>query len=453
MSLKSINPFTNQLIKETEELSEADIEKSLIKSAYAFEAWRRTGFDEKIRLMRNVAEVLRRNSGKYASIMTSEMGKPITESKAEIEKCAWLCDYYAENASDFLKPDFIETDADSSYVLYEPLGTILGIMPWNFPFWQVFRFAVPTMAAGNTVVLKHASNVQMCAFEIENIFIEAGFPSSVFSNLAIGSKQIENVLSNDIIKAVSLTGSEAAGRNVGETAGKLLKKCVLELGGSNAFIVLDDADVVKAAETGIQARFQNAGQSCIAAKRFIVGRKISDDFISAFLEGVKKIKTGDPGDPEVRLGPLSSISQAETVESQIVRSVGKGAKVIIGGKRKDAFFEPTVVIDVAPGMPLFDEEVFGPVTPITITDSIEEAVHLAGKTTFGLGVTLFSRNIEKAEGLVQEFNDGSVFINGLVKSDPRLPFGGTRRSGYGRELSFHGIKEFVNVKTVWVKKP
>lgn len=233
MSLKSINPFTNQLIKETEELSEADIEKSLIKSAYAFEAWRRTGFDEKIRLMRNVAEVLRRNSGKYASIMTSEMGKPITESKAEIEKCAWLCDYYAENASDFLKPDFIETDADSSYVLYEPLGTILGIMPWNFPFWQVFRFAVPTMAAGNTVVLKHASNVQMCAFEIENIFIEAGFPSSVFSNLAIGSKQIENVLSNDIIKAVSLTGSEAAGRNVGETAGKLLKKCVLELGGSN----------------------------------------------------------------------------------------------------------------------------------------------------------------------------------------------------------------------------
>ncbi len=453
MSLKSINPFTNELIRETPELSLAEAEKILIKSDRAFESWKRTDFRHRGQLMMNVARNLRKNADSHARLISSEMGKPIGESLAEVEKCAWVCEHYAVNAEEFLKPEIIKSDADSSYITYEPLGTILGIMPWNFPFWQVFRFAIPTLMAGNTVVLKHASNVQMCAHEIGNIIDISGFPSSTFSNLAVGSAQMEKIIGNEIVKAVSLTGSEAAGRKVAESAGRLLKKCVLELGGSNAFIILEDADIRKAVETGIQARFQNAGQSCIAAKRFIVHRKISEEFVSLFREAIASIRYGDPLDETVRTGPLSSIGQAEAVEDQVRRSVEMGAKVAFGGKRNKAMFSPALVLDVIPGMPLFDEEVFGPVAPVTIADTIEEAVNLAGKTTFGLGVSLFTNDLEKAQELAREFHDGSVFINGLVKSDPRLPFGGTRNSGYGRELSSHGIKEFVNVKTNWIRNP
>lgn len=452
MSLKSINPYTGEVIRETPELTEGEVEKILAKSSRAFEGWKRTVFAERSALMRNTALLLRNNAGRLASVITTEMGKPISESKAEIEKCAWLCEYYADHAEGFLTEEIIETDADSSYVSYEPLGVILGIMPWNFPFWQVFRFAVPTLMAGNTAALKHASNVQMCAAEIENIFNEAGFPSSCFSNLAVGSGQMNKVIGNEMIRAVSLTGSEAAGRKVAETAGRFLKKSLLELGGSNAFIVLEDADLRKAVETGVKARFQNAGQSCIAAKRFIVHRKISNEFISAFSDEIMKITMGDPADPDVNLGPLCSAAQAEAVEDQVRRSVEKGARLITGGKRKNAFLSPALVLDVIPGMPLFDEEVFGPVAPVTIADTIEEIVTLAGKTDYGLGVTIFTSDTAKAEVLAREFQDGAVFINGLVKSDPRLPFGGTRNSGYGRELSCHGIREFVNVKTIWVKK-
>ncbi|HLN54765.1 MAG TPA: NAD-dependent succinate-semialdehyde dehydrogenase [Bacteroidales bacterium] len=452
MILKSINPFTNELIAETPELTAEEVDKILINSVMAFEGWKRTSYNHRSVLMRKAAENLRMNTGRYASVITSEMGKPLSESMPEVEKCAWVCEYYAENAPEFLKRWDVDTDANSSYVVYDPLGSILGIMPWNFPFWQVFRFAVPTLMAGNTVVLKHASNVQMCARTIENIFSEAGFPASSFVNLAVGSGEMSRVIEHDAIKAVSLTGSEAAGRKVAGTAGRVLKKCVLELGGSNAFIVLEDADLGKAVETAIQARFQNAGQSCIAAKRFIVHEKVSEEFISDFREGIRNINVGDPADPDIRMGPLCSVSQAEAVEDQLRRSVERGARLVEGGKRDGAIIRPALVLDVMPGMPLFDEEIFGPVAPVTIAGSIEEAIRLACKTTFGLGVSLFTNDIEKAEQLAREFQDGAVFINGLVKSDPRLPFGGTGRSGYGRELSLHGIREFVNVRSVWVKK-
>jgi succinate-semialdehyde dehydrogenase / glutarate-semialdehyde dehydrogenase len=452
MVLKSINPFTNELIKEFEEFSDNEVEKVLIQSFEAFNKWKSSSFEYRRALMEKTALMLRNNVGDYAGSITAEMGKPVKESRAEVEKCAWVCEYYAQNAEYFLGAEQIETDADLSYVSFEPLGTILGIMPWNFPFWQVFRFAVPTLMAGNTVLLKHSSSVQICAQKIEGIFAGSGFPSDVFRNLVVGSGKVEKIIRHHCVKAVSLTGSELAGQKAAEAAGSALKKSLLELGGSNPFIVLGDADIPKAVATGIKARFQNAGQSCIAAKRFILDKKISEKFIALFLEGIKKLRTGDPAGEDTDMGPLASIQQAEKVEEQVKRSVEKGAIVITGGIREKAFYSPTVVVDVRPGMPLFDEEVFGPVAPVTVADTIEEAIALANHTNFGLGVSLFTDDLEKANDLVREFHDGAVFINGLVKSDPRLPFGGTKRSGYGRELAVQGIHEFVNVKTVWARK-
>ena len=452
MTLKSINPFTNGLINEVEEFSDDQLEKALKESCRAFEMWKKTDFASRKSLMGKAAILLRTNVNKYAVSITGEMGKPVKESRAEVEKCAWICDYYAQNAERFLSRETIETDADISYVTFEPLGSILGVMPWNFPFWQVFRFAVPTLMAGNTVLLKHASNVQICASLIKNIFDESEFPASVFSNLVIGSGRVEKVIKHDCVKAVSLTGSEFAGQKVGEAAGSVLKKSLLELGGSNAFIVLDDADILKAVEIAIKARFQNAGQSCIAAKRFIVDRKISGKFIELLADGIGRLKTGDPMEDDTDIGPLASIEHAEKVEDQVRRSVAMGAKVITGGIRDRAFFRPAIITDVIPGMPLFDEEVFGPAAPLTIAGNTGEAITLACQTNFGLGVSLFTNDLKKANDLVPEFHDGAVFINGMVKSDPRLPFGGTRRSGYGRELAVQGIREFVNVKSVWMKK-
>ena len=402
--------------------------------------------------MKNAGGLLRTNINEYAESITAEMGKPLKESKAEVEKCAWVCDYYAENAAKFLAPETIETDAFKSQVYFEPLGPVLGIMPWNFPFWQVFRFCAPTLMAGNTVLLKHASNVQICARHIEQIFSASGFPTAVFRNLVIGSGRIENVIKHASVKAVSLTGSELAGQKVASAAAMEIKKSLLELGGSNAFVILEDADIQKAVATGIKARFQNAGQSCIAAKRFIVHRKVSDSFISMFLGEMKKLKTGDPLKEETDLGPLSSVRQAEAVEEQVERSVAMGARLLFGGSRNRAFFQPSLLTNVLPGMPLFDEEVFGPVAPVTIVEDTREAVALANATGFGLGVSLFTRDLKKAEALVSEFHDGAVFINAMVKSDPRLPFGGTKRSGYGRELAAEGIREFVNVKTVYINQ-
>lgn len=452
MILKSINPFTNEVIEEFEEISGEMAEKVLTESGEAFEKWKRTGIEYRGSLMEKAAALLRSNMNEYAGSITLEMGKPLKESRAEVDKCALVCEYYAKNAKRFLSPEPAETDADISYVTFEPLGTILGIMPWNFPFWQVFRFAVPTLMAGNTVLLKHASNVQICARNIENLFTRAGFPPSVFRNLVIGSGRMDKIIKHDCIRAVSLTGSESAGQKVAEAAGSVLKKCLLELGGSNAFVVLEDANIRKAVEIGIKARFQNAGQSCIAAKRFILDRKISDEFLDLFLDGIRKLKTGNPAEEDTDIGPLASIGQAVKVEEQVVRSVAMGARVIAGGIRNKTFYQPAVVVDVTPGMPLFDEEVFGPVAPVSISDNTAEAITMANTTDFGLGVSLFTDDLDKAYDLAREFHDGAVFINGMVKSDPRLPFGGTRHSGFGRELAIQGIREFVNIKTVWAKK-
>lgn len=450
MILKSINPFTNETIKEFDEYTDEKVNSLLLQSSESFEVWKTTGFAHRSSLMMKTAGLLRYNLNEYAESITTEMGKPIKESRAEVEKCAWVCEYYAKNAEQFLAPETAVTDAYKSFVSYEPLGPILGIMPWNFPFWQVFRFCVPTLMAGNTVLLKHASNVQICAQHIENIFKQSGFPAGVFRNLVMGSDRMKNVIKHESIKAVSLTGSELAGQMVASTAGLAIKKTLLELGGSNAFVVLDDADIKKAVQTGIKARFQNAGQSCIAAKRFIIHEKVSDSFISLFLEEMKKLKTGDPMKEDTDLGSLASTQQAEKVEEQVKRSVAMGAVILAGGKRNEAFFEPSLLTNVLPGMPLFDEEVFGPVVPITLAENTREAIALANATNYGLGVTLFTSDLKKAGELVSEFEDGAVFINSMVKSDPRLPFGGTKRSGFGRELAIQGIREFVNVKTVYI---
>ncbi len=450
--MKSINPYSNKLIEEFEEYSGKELEKIMVESGDAFILWKSTNFGYRKSLMINVSGLLLRNKKEYAESITAEMGKPVSESIAEVEKCAWVCDYYADNAEVFLQNQPVDTDADMSYVCYEPLGTILGIMPWNYPFWQVFRFAVPTLMAGNTVLLKHASNVQICARHIENIFIHSGFPKSVFRNLVIGSKNVGKIIQSDFIKAVSLTGSEFAGQKVAETAGRNIKKTLLELGGSNAFVVLEDADLKMAVEIGVKARMQNAGQSCIAAKRFIVHEKVSREFIDLFKKALKKIHQGDPAREITNMGPLASIKQAKIVEKQVRKSVEMGARILMGGIRHNSFFEPTLLVDIRPGMPVFDEEVFGPVAPVIVAKNTSEAVEFANKTKFGLGVSLFTRDMDKAKDLVHEFNDGAVFINSMVKSDPRLPFGGTKHSGYGRELAIHGIREFVNAKTVYVKK-
>lgn len=451
MSLKSINPYTGNVIREFEEFSFEKSEKIIRQSDEMFRIWKKTRFNERSMLIKNAASLLRQNTDEYAGAITEEMGKPIKESKAEIEKCAWVCDYYATNAEKFLKQEEIASDASKSFISYEPLGVILGIMPWNFPFWQTFRFLVPSIMAGNTAVLKHASNVQTCAGMIEQVFTQAGFPEFVFRNLVVGSSGMERIIRNKNIKAVSLTGSEKAGQKVASVAGDELKKCVLELGGSNAFVVLNDADINNAAETGVKARFQNAGQSCIAAKRFIVDKNVIGDFTEKFITRVRRIRTGDPSDPETEMGPLSSSEQADVLADQVIKSVALGAKIIEGGKHDKAFYKPTVVTGVKPGMPLFDEEVFGPVAAIIQAENTMEAVSLANHPVFGLGVSLLTSDIDKASEMVGEFRDGSVFINGMVKSDPRLPFGGTGRSGFGRELSLAGIREFVNVKTVWMR--
>jgi succinate-semialdehyde dehydrogenase/glutarate-semialdehyde dehydrogenase len=452
MSLESINPFTNKSIRVFEGYSDSKLDEMLIQSGDAFDKWKRTTFEFRQSVMKKAASLMVRNIDLYAGSITSEMGKPIRESRAEVEKCAWVCDFFAKNAELFLKNESVETDADISFVTYEPLGAILGIMPWNFPFWQVFRFAAPTLMAGNTVLLKHASNVQICARHIENIFTESGFPPSVFSNLVIGSEKVEKILKHGSVRAVSLTGSEFAGQKVAEIAGREIKKSLLELGGSNAFVVLADADIEKAVVTGVKARMQNAGQSCIAAKRFIVHEKVSEKFIALFGEALKTIKTGDPAEEDTDLGPLAGIKQAEAVEEQVKLSVKMGARIIEGGVRDKAFFQPTLLIDVRPGMPVFDEEVFGPVAPVIIAKDTAEAIRLANNTKFGLGVSLFTNDLVKAGDLVHEFQDGAVFVNSMVKSDPRLPFGGTKHSGFGRELAIQGIREFVNIKTVFIKK-
>jgi succinate-semialdehyde dehydrogenase / glutarate-semialdehyde dehydrogenase len=448
--LKTINPFDPSRIINYPQVSDMNLAVQLGRSQTSFKKYRQSSFEEREQLLKKVALILRERSREFAEVITREMGKPLKEAVAEVKKCAWVCDYYAENAAAFLEERIVETEAEESRVIFEALGSILAIMPWNYPFWQVFRFAAPALMAGNTVLLKHASNVQTCAGVIESIFKEAGFEEGVFQNLAIGSDRVAGVIASEYVKAVSLTGSEAAGVAVALEAGRHLKKCVLELGGNNAFVVLNDANRELTLNLAIPARMQNGGQSCIAAKRFILESWIAEDFIPLLVEKVEQLVVGDPMDEETQVGPLVSKKQAMEVEEQVSRSISMGAKLLCGGQRKGAFYLPSILTGVRPGMPVFDEEVFGPVFAVMEAGSPEEALELSNRSNFGLGMQLFTESEQSAELFIRGAEEGAVFINSMVKSDPRLPFGGSKRSGYGRELSEEGIKEFVNIKTIWI---
>lgn len=415
-------------------------------------SWHNLSIQNRISFLPQLAQLLLENKEEYATCITTEMHKPISQAIAEVEKCALLCNYYYENAESFLAIKSIKADASESFVAYEPLGVILGVMPWNFPFWQVFRFAVPTLIAGNTVVVKHASNVPKSAELIQSIFEQAGFPKGCYQDLPIPSSEVAKVIANPIIKAVSLTGSEQAGVAVATEAGKHLKKCVLELGGNNAFIVLEDANLEKAVATAVNARMQNAGQSCIAAKRFFIQENIAAEFIAQFKVAIQNLKKGNPLAIETQIGSLARPDLAEELEVQVQKSIQMGAKLIIGGNRKEAFYEPTLLTEVTTEMPVFKEETFGPVAAITIFKTIDEAIELSNQSEFGLGVSIFTQDIDFIKTKISAFNEGAVFVNEMVKSDPRLPFGGVKKSGYGRELAKEGIKEFVNIKTVVINR-
>lgn len=447
---RSINPYNGDEVGSYRAHSDAQVDAILATSQDSFDKWRRVTIDERSVVLRNAAELLRSGVDAYARTMTLEMGKPICEARAEVHKCAWVCDYYAQNAATFLADAVIETDASESFVSHDPIGAVLAIMPWNFPYWQVFRFAAPALMAGNTVLLKHAPNVFGCAVHIGDILQEAGLPHGAFQNLFIHHDRTERVVASDVVRGVTLTGSERAGRAVGSLAGRHLKKSVLELGGNNAFIVWEDADMEQAVETGVTARMLNSGQSCIAAKRFILVGDAYDAFVPAFVDRVKALKAGDPLDEATEIGPLARADLAEQLEQQVRRSVDLGAELLIGGGRKGAFHEPTVLANVKPGMPAFDEETFGPVAAMIRAKDEEEAFELAASSTFGLGTTVFTADVARARQSAPRIQDGAFFINELVKSDPRLPFGGTKNSGYGRELSKEGMLEFVNKKTVYV---
>lgn len=453
MLIQSINPSTGKIEKIFNEYSQKEVLNIVDDADDAFKNWKETAFVQRSELMKNTANILRKKKNELGKILTLEMGKPITQAISEVEKCAWVCDYYADNAEHFLTKEIISTDAAESYIQFDPLGVILAVMPWNFPFWQVFRFAVPSLMAGNTCILKHASNVPMCALTIEKIFEEAEFPKNVFRTILINSSKVEELINHPKIKAVSLTGSEFAGRQVAQNCGKVLKKTVMELGGSDPFIVLEDADIDAATKTAVSARLINNGQSCIAAKRFIVVEKIYEEFEKKFVDLMMKVKVGDPLIQTTELGPIAREDLLNDLETQVKQSLEKGAVVLCGGKRikrEGFFFEPTILSNVKKGMPAYEEEIFGPVASLIKVKDEKEAIAAANDSKFGLGASLWTTNIEKAKYLANKIESGSVFINGMVKSDPRLPFGGIKNSGYGRELSHYGIKEFVNIKTVWI---
>ena len=449
---ESINPFTGEKVYSFKKLSDSQLWKKIEASHEAFLSWKKTGFNQRAELMSKAADQLRSNKNAYAKIMTVEMGKPISQSVAEVEKCAWVCEYYAEHAERQLGDEVIETDADRSFVSYEPLGIILAVMPWNYPLWQVFRFAAPNLMAGNVGILKHASNVLKCGELIEEIFTEAGFPEGCFQHLIVDSEKVESILSNERVKAVTLTGSNPAGASGASIAGKEIKKSVLELGGSNALVIFKDADLEPTLDTCVKARFQNTGQSCIAGKRLLVHEDIAEEFTQRYIEKVRELKSGDPMDTDTYIGVLAREDLAEDLEKQVRDSIDMGAKLEIGGKRKGTYYEPTVLSRITPEMPMFKQETFGPAIGITTFDSDDEAVRLSNDSKFGLGVSLFTADMDKARKLAPRFDEGAVFVNELVKSDPRLPFGGVKISGYGRELSAHGIKEFMNKKTVYFKR-
>lgn len=453
--LTSINPANNKLIKSYNEMTSEESSNIISLTNESFIKWKETSFKHRSELMKNAAKVLRENSGEYSVLMTLEMGKPIIQSRSEVEKCAWVCENYADNAEKFLKDEIIKTDAAKSFVSFQPLGIVLAIMPWNFPFWQVFRFAAPNLMAGNAGLLKHASNVSGCALAIEDVFRKAGFPENLFRALLVTSKNVKEVIANEKVQAVTLTGSVPAGKSVASLAGSLIKKTVLELGGSDPYVILEDADLEKAAMSCVTSRLINAGQSCIAAKRFIVVESVYDEFEKLYLEIMSNKKMGDPLDVGNDLGPQASIALRDELHDQVLRSVKQGAEIILGGiipETDGAFYPPTILRNVKPGMEAFDEELFGPVAALIKANDESDAINLANKSIFGLGAAVFTKDLKRGERIAKEkLNAGCCFVNDFVKSDPRLPFGGIKESGYGRELSPFGIKEFVNIKTVYIK--
>ena len=455
MAIATINPATGETIKEFERESASSIESKLALAQQRFEQYRRTSMAQRAEWLQAAAEILERDKVSFGKIMTTEMGKTIKSAIAEVEKCALVCRYYAEHAADFLADVPASTDASKSFVRYQPLGIILAVMPWNFPFWQVFRFAAPALMAGNVGLLKHASNVPQCALAIEDIFSKAGLREGTFQTLLIGADQVEAVISDNRVKAATLTGSELAGAALAAASGKQIKKTVLELGGSDPYIVLESADLEAAVSTAVTARMLNNGQSCIAAKRFIVADAVADEFERRFVEKFQALKIGDPMDENMDVGPLATPGILEDLDQQVQACIEKGAKVLTGGNRLSDrpgnFYLPTILTNFPPGTPADEEEFFGPVALLFRVPDIDAAIKLANSTPFGLGASAWTTDDEQANRLIDELEAGAVFINGLVKSDPRLPFGGIKRSGYGRELGIQGIHEFVNIKTVWVK--
>jgi succinate-semialdehyde dehydrogenase/glutarate-semialdehyde dehydrogenase len=453
MAIQSINPATQEVLASFEEHSDREVNDVLDRSAETFKQWRKTSFPHRAQLMTRAAQQLRAGAGRLAELITLEMGKPIAQSRAEVEKCAWCCEYFAENAEGFLADIPKASAASESYVAFDPLGPVLAIMPWNFPFWQVFRFAAPGLMAGNVGILKHASNVPQCSLAIEQVFRQAGFPPGAFQSLLVPGSRATGLIDDPRIAAVTLTGSEEAGARVAEASGRALKPAVLELGGSDPYIVLEDADVETAARVAIDARFQNAGQSCIAAKRFIVVDSVADEFEERFRNGIEELVVGDPMDGASKIGPLATDDLVDILEEQVRLSVEAGATIVTGGQRLDRrgyYYAPTLISGVKPGMSVFSEETFGPAAALIRAADADEAVDLANDSRFGLGASLWTRDIDRGKQLARAIESGSVFINGMVASDPRLPFGGVKRSGFGRELSDFGIREFVNIKTVWI---
>jgi succinate-semialdehyde dehydrogenase/glutarate-semialdehyde dehydrogenase len=453
MSMQSINPATGEVLESFEPFTEAQIDEALTQARDAFARWRTTSFAERSALLHRVAGALRAQKAALARIATLEMGKPIVESEAEVEKCAWNCEFYADNAENFLADEPVATNAAASYVSYQPLGVVLAVMPWNFPYWQVFRFAAPALMAGNAAILKHASNVSRAALEIERIIRECDAPAGLFRTLLVPGSQVDRVIADPRIAAVTLTGSDLTGVAVASTAGRNLKKAVLELGGSDAFIVLEDADLDAAAQMAVRSRFQNTGQSCIAAKRFIVVSSVLDAFTDRFVAAAASLRVGDPLVRETQVGPVARHDLRDGLDTLVRESVAMGASVLLGGRPREgrgAFYETTVLGEVTPAMPVFREETFGPVAPVIPARDTDHAITLANDSPFGLGGNLWTQDVVRGRELAQRIESGNVFINGMTASDPRLPFGGVKRSGYGRELSVFGIREFVNIQTIWI---
>ncbi len=453
MSIQSINPATEEILKTFEAYTQEQIDNALDEAHTAFINWRQTTFVERSTLFKQLSCYLRDNKARLAKLATLEMGKPIMEAEAEVEKCALNCDYYAEKAEQFLAPQKMESNGTESYVNFQPLGVVLALMPWNFPYWQVIRFAAPTLMAGNTAVLKHASNVSQVALEIEQMFEKSGFPKGVFRTVLVPGAETKALIKDPRIAAITLTGSEKAGIQVASASGSVLKKNVLELGGSDAYIVLADADIEAAAKTAVQARNQNNGQSCIAAKRFIVVDAVYDDFLAKFVENTARLHIGNPLEHDVQIGPLARADLRDELDRQVQESLGMGATLALGGKKvgdKGYFYTPTIVSDVTQEMPVFKEETFGPVAAVIRAHDTDHAIALANDSIYGLSSNLWTRDIKQAKKLVTQINAGATFVNGMTASSPGLPFGGVKHSGYGRELSYFGIQEFVNIQTIWI---